>query len=334
MELIRRYVYAVGQQLPPSVRKDVQTELLDLLESELEDRANTAGREPDEAMAMDLLREFGEPRETAARYHPSPRYLIGPRFYPAFIAALKVVAAFTGILFVGVLIFALPTSPLRLSEAYSFSKVWGAATGIINQGFHYAFMALLVFIVIERMAYAQETKLPSRESRPWNPQTLPPLPNSGKFSLGNEVGEIVSCMIMIFLANTYLPQLGSGFRAQIPLLTLYWITALALHAFVLWRGSWSRSLRWAEFGVSCFLIGAFSWVILSNPVAGINPRHLHGLPELRELIGNVILIMVKWVIAYQTIYGGYQLFHLFKPKEEALNGIALEPASATNGAEG
>ncbi|MFI4975879.1 MAG: hypothetical protein ACHP84_15165 [Caulobacterales bacterium] len=69
--LIESYVSEVTARLPRSKRADIASELSALLVEELSARAEAAGRAPDEAMALELLRGFGRPAEVAARYGPS-----------------------------------------------------------------------------------------------------------------------------------------------------------------------------------------------------------------------------------------------------------------------
>lgn len=67
--LIESYVLDVTRRLPRRIRNDVAFELRALLTEGLRDRAADAGRLPDDAMALDLVREFGRPDDVAARYH-------------------------------------------------------------------------------------------------------------------------------------------------------------------------------------------------------------------------------------------------------------------------
>ena len=90
-QLIERYVHAVGEELPRKQRDDVMAEMHTLLQDTLDERAQAAGRPPDEEMAVEVLREFGEPGVIAQRYLPVPRYFIGPELYPAFVLTAKVV---------------------------------------------------------------------------------------------------------------------------------------------------------------------------------------------------------------------------------------------------
>lgn len=70
-DVIEAYVTDVAQQLPRRQRNDVAFELRALLAEGLRDRAEEAGREADEAMAIAFLNDFGRPEDVAARYRPA-----------------------------------------------------------------------------------------------------------------------------------------------------------------------------------------------------------------------------------------------------------------------
>jgi hypothetical protein len=61
----------VATPLPRRQRNDVAFELRELLNEELQGRAEGAGRAADAVMAAELLRDFGRPDEVAARYRPT-----------------------------------------------------------------------------------------------------------------------------------------------------------------------------------------------------------------------------------------------------------------------
>lgn len=71
-EIIESWVRDVAACLPRSRRADVAFELRALVHEELAGRAEAAGRAPDAAMAMALLKGFGRPAEMAQRYHARP----------------------------------------------------------------------------------------------------------------------------------------------------------------------------------------------------------------------------------------------------------------------
>lgn len=70
-QIIEAYVTDVATRLPSRQRNDVAFELRELLNEELQTRAEAGGGAPDAAMATDLLKHFGHPAEVAARYRPT-----------------------------------------------------------------------------------------------------------------------------------------------------------------------------------------------------------------------------------------------------------------------
>ena len=78
-----------SQGLPRKNRLDIETELRSTLEDMLEDRSQGTGRPADEALAAELLQEYGAPRKVAATYQAHP-YLIGPRMFPTYTLVLKI----------------------------------------------------------------------------------------------------------------------------------------------------------------------------------------------------------------------------------------------------
>ena len=91
MNLIDRYVSEVGKNLPLlNGREDIEKELKSTLEDMLEDRVQNSGRTRDEALEIEVLKEYGSPQKVASTYNPHP-YLIGPKLFPFFLFVLKIV---------------------------------------------------------------------------------------------------------------------------------------------------------------------------------------------------------------------------------------------------
>ncbi len=68
-EVIDSYVRDVASYLPRSKRNDVAFELRSLLADELAAKSRSAGRQPDKALALEILSSFGRPAVVAGRYH-------------------------------------------------------------------------------------------------------------------------------------------------------------------------------------------------------------------------------------------------------------------------
>ncbi|HEX6903009.1 MAG TPA: hypothetical protein VF789_25050 [Thermoanaerobaculia bacterium] len=88
-DVIESYVTEVAAQLPRRQRNDVAFELRVLLNEELQGKAEAAGRAVDAAMATELLRAFGRPRDVAARYRPTLT-IIDPADGPTFLRAMVI----------------------------------------------------------------------------------------------------------------------------------------------------------------------------------------------------------------------------------------------------
>jgi len=83
-EVLDSYVRDVARRLPVSKRDDVALELRMLLAEELAGRSEDTGRPPDARLAVEMLRAFGRPAETAVRYHV-PFSILEPRDTWAFL---------------------------------------------------------------------------------------------------------------------------------------------------------------------------------------------------------------------------------------------------------
>jgi hypothetical protein len=81
MDLLERYLHAVGQYLPLETREDVLAELRVNLLAEMDARADAIERPLTVSETAAVLKEHGRPLLVAARYMPQ-RYLIGPAVFP------------------------------------------------------------------------------------------------------------------------------------------------------------------------------------------------------------------------------------------------------------
>src|ERR1700722_17305257 len=88
MELVERYLQAIGQYLPADSRNDILAELRSELLEQMDARAEEWGRPLDEADVAALLRVHGKPEAIALRYLPQ-RSLIGPAVFPFFLLTLR-----------------------------------------------------------------------------------------------------------------------------------------------------------------------------------------------------------------------------------------------------
>lgn len=88
MELLERYLQAIGQYLPANSRNDILAELRTELLEQMDARAEEWGRPLDEADVAALLKVHGKPEAIALRYLPQ-RSLIGPAIFPFYLFTLR-----------------------------------------------------------------------------------------------------------------------------------------------------------------------------------------------------------------------------------------------------
>ncbi len=144
MELIDRYLAAVGILLPRDQREDITAELRDVLLTHREEKEAELGRPLTRAEGEALLMDFGHPAAVAGRYGRQ-QYLIGPEIFPLYMLVLKIVlAVIVGSALVTGLVNAAVT-PGAIGHAVSL------AIGVIWTGSFAAIGAVtLVFAILER----------------------------------------------------------------------------------------------------------------------------------------------------------------------------------------
>jgi hypothetical protein len=260
MDLIDRYVVEVARHLPAKSAEDVAAELRSLLSDAFEARAARTGRPKDEALAVEVLREFGEPEEVAARYR-GPKQLIGPDWYPIFKSvALGVLLIPLAIKVIEVKLRMVATGgPVRWADVWSYAQYACVSFAI----------TVLVFVILERTVrdggFATDGD--------WDPRDLPGLPEK-------EIGRRVprwesahSVWLSIFWLTTlnmfpgivgifwgfedyrwFLSASELGIPLPVTLLNVL-LGGLVLLKLVLWRqGRWSAATRWAQFTVGLLAI--------------------------------------------------------------------------------
>lgn len=209
MDLIDRYVYAVMQYLPESIREDVGKEL----------RSNIEDMLPEQPTKQDIyqvLEKLGSPRLLADEYNPQKRYLIGPGYYERYVSVLKMVVGICVIAFasIAIVVWAVEAK----SDLQTTDHIAKLISNVISSGFEGALQAALwvtlIFFIIERSG-VEEGSLPFSK-KAWSPDSLPAIiqqTNQDKISRGETIVSMF-CTI-IFTAIFYLhPQLISIYIKQ------------------------------------------------------------------------------------------------------------------------
>lgn len=283
IQLIERYLMAVGSHLPKKGRQDVQAEIRTLVEDMLEDRY--PGSAPDEGQVSAVLNELGDPQKMAAKFQPE-KYLIGPKTYPFFIKVLQIVLAAVS----GALLLSLIISNSFFTTGGFTQMDWGTIflnflqsvyTGLLS-----AFATLvIIFHIIERTTSSDKFE----EDQDWNPADLPQLEGPEPFHPVKLAWEISFSLLIGIVLNffpqwvgifsqvngewSFMPMLSPAFFDLLPFINLGIFLAIALNLYVLRKGGWAPISEVLKFAADIYQLGILV-LIVSTPVLGLNPESI------------------------------------------------------------
>lgn len=246
MNLIDKYVAEVGKQLPLlKGREDVEKELKSTLEDMLEDKEEQAGRPRDEAMEIELLKEYGSPQRIASSYNPHP-YLIGPRMFPFFLMVLKIVLTV-------VIVVMLVLSSIKAVTAFPLFAA--DFMQVIMQGFGNALSTaiaafgnvVIVFAILERILPEKEMGDFSNE-KDWDPASLAKQPDPDMVKRGDLIAEVVfTALGLAFLNGLFnLPVFTKEFLQFIPWINAVFLAEIILDVYLLFTAKWNTPGRIAK----------------------------------------------------------------------------------------
>ncbi len=313
MNLLDKYVAEVGRHLPRHNRADIEAEIRSTLEDMLEERAQ--GGEASEAVAIELLKEYGAPRDVAASYG-AVQYLVGPRLYPTFELVLKIVLSVLGM--VALISFGFSAIRTGLSGPEMGAALAQAALQFVGSLFSAFGNIVLVFAILERVLPASALE---EQEEAWNPADLAKEPDPDRVKYSELIASVVFTVIFMVILNQYPQVVGFGFLEQgkwtfISVLSpaffryLPWINVLSLLGVILnlWllrQGSWdtatriiSLALRLGTIALGIVMLAGPS--ILAIPSASL-PDGLDKLDKLATLLSFVAIPALLAVILGQGI---------------------------------
>ncbi|MBI5825837.1 MAG: hypothetical protein HZB18_17555 [Chloroflexi bacterium] len=335
MNLINRYVTEVGKRLPLlKGREDIEKELRSTLEDMLEDRAQKAGRPADEALEIELLKEYGAPQTVAATYNPQP-YLIGPRLFPFFLMVLKIVIPIVvTVLLVLAGIRAATETPFMGAD---FVNIVGAGLG---EAFSAAIAAFgniaLVFAILERVLPDEQIDDLKMEED-WNPASLAAEPDPDSVKRGELIAEIVFTFVGLAILNLYpnilgmgffmedewifIPMFSAAFFAFIPWINATFLAEILLDIYLLRSALWTPLTRVAKIIIEAAGI-ALAVIILRTPnIIGFTGKSFANSSisaDAAQTLTTVFTIMFPVILIIVIIVQGIEIakavYRLFKAK--------------------
>lgn len=164
MNLIDRYLYAVGEYLPQDIREDILEEL----------RANIEDMLPENPTEEDLygvLEKLGSPMQLSNEYNPQRKYLIGPGYFNKYIEILKTVVGICIIVFtsISVINFIINQGGMNLIDII-VGLFTNAITGALVGAIQAMFWVTLIFVILE--VSGVELGYTPLQGREWTPDML------------------------------------------------------------------------------------------------------------------------------------------------------------------
>lgn len=316
-ELFSRYSAEVGSYLPRRKRKDIQLEILSLLEDSIEGRSEEAGRVPDEEMAIEVLKELGPPITFAENYQ-TRRSLIGPEVFPTFRWALIFTAGIFLLQFV---------IGLFVGEA-SGQGFLDVLDSFLDKGFQFFGALVFIFAVLEFTIPANMLRWPFQElEKSWDPAGLKLNRKEAVVKPGELWVEVLFLAGMIILlavfpqwvgfANnrdgvwSFMPVLSESFSFYLPWVLAYFLVKIAFNVALSRQVYIDHRMRWLSLGVRLLGIGLLITFLTGPEVFGLNPAYLaqHSTPQK----------MVDWFTASLPVWNlVIRIYFIVKLVTEAL----------------
>jgi hypothetical protein len=288
MDLVDRYLHAVGFWLPTAQQHDIIAELSEDLHSQIEEKETALGRSLSETELEAILKQRGRPLLVANRYLPQ-RSFIGPVLFPIYWFVLKLVALFYLLpwilLWIGMMSFS-PSYRAEHSSAGWFGAIASAWSAWSSVAVFAVGTVTIVFAILEHV----QSK--SRFLEDWNPGKLPPARNPNQIPRSSSLIEVVVNLAFgiwwIDVMSTLVPLDRPEIRIVLSPVWRYFFWGFLFLAMVnavvggvnLARPYWTvlrASLRLATNGTASVL---FCWMLKASVIAAITGADI---PSARAL---------------------------------------------------
>lgn len=311
MDLVERYVAAIGRQLPAKQAFDIEAEIRDELLTRIEAREAEFGRALGRPELEGLLREFGHPLVVAARYRDTQQ-LIGPEVYPFWLSTVRWSLGILAIVYVTLLAVAVL---LGRTEA----DIRGVGPNIVS-------IALTLFGAITVAFAAFERFGKTAFLRDWKPSRLPPADRGARprLNIAAEIAVDVTFVLWwqgLIRFQSLFPYPGQLSVKLAPVwlawrweILAYALLGIAANLVALARPGWRRTnigLRAGRYlygvAILTFVFQAGHWVEVGSPV--IPPGVLQSIQanfDLGMRVGVGVAILGMLVQVGIDLWRGYR----------------------------
>jgi hypothetical protein len=283
MNLLNRYLQAVGRLLPKARRDDIIAELRANILSQMDDRQEELGRPLTEDEQAAILQHHGNPSVIAGRYRENNlglafgRQLIGPELFPFYKVILTVNVVITAVVFAAVL-------PVVMHIAGGALTVGRVLMPLVTQ----FIVITLIFMIVEQNKSSVLDK--------WDPRKLPAMKANLQDgpTAANIFNFIVTAIATLWLALAprwlylllgpgalYLVQLGLSAMPSLPAfyvsIVAVFCARLTLQFFTIFRWLERPKVRIMDVILRCvsLAIGVLLMLKAPNFVTAPNPDVAH-----------------------------------------------------------
>ena len=292
-------------------------------EDMLDDRSRKAGRPVDEAMTLELLKEYGPPDKVAATYDPHP-YLIGPRLYPFFIMVLKIVLRVLSVVLLVTLGIRLGSQPMAGMEMAR--AIGEGVLGILGAALQAFGNLVLVFAILERVAPASDFHV-DHDKREWDPASLRKTAEPETIQPGTTIATIVFTVAALVIFNGYpellglhffqdgrwinIPVLTDAFLRWMPFINVLWALQLALNLVLFRQGRWQPATRWTSLALDAAGIVIAYMLLAGPPIVRLSAAALEATGGLdaatAAMLGTLFQQAARIVLVVVVIAKGVQM---------------------------
>lgn len=325
MNLLDKYIEEVGKRLPLRNRRDLQAEIRSTIEDMLEDRSRETGRPVDDALAGEILAEYGSPDKVAAGYSPT-RYLIGPRLFPVFELVVKIVFTVLAAVLLAVFLiqfFTNGAAPAAFAAALAnfLPNLLGALISAFGN-------IVIVFAIIERVK--PDAKF-DEEDEKWSPADLEIEKDPDHVGRGGTIFEILITMLGLAVLNLYpqvigigafkegewmfIPALSPAFFSYLPWINLLGILQILLALYLLRRGLWNTVTRLASLAIEVGGIVLAGFMLAGASLVSIDPAEMTAMfgsaaatmTTMFNFIPQMVLIILIVVQSIEALQAAWKL---------------------------
>lgn len=299
MEILERYLYAVGRWLPKKQKKDILAELESSIYDSLETRFNKSDNYSEDEVS-EVLKELGAPWKVASAYSGLADKLIGPELLPIYFTLTAIVSGAVALgLLISFIIGMFKPDLMFLDFILSLLKL---IPNLIFSLVTVVGMTTIIFAFIERVVPANKLKSEvnvkksgvtvsfdqvdskNTKNEGWSPKDLPPVPKGKKkISRAEAIIAMIFAVIAIVLFNFFRDKIGIYYTSSwgsgweftpflsenavkifLPFWNTVWVFTIIFSFYQLIKGRWTLPMRILDLSKS-ILEAAVIIVMIKGP---------------------------------------------------------------------